>query len=345
MRYEKLIVIMLIVSFFVFVSVARAAGKPGDSQMLVTYHLLVEKKVNSQTGAIDCRLRVENKTDKLQFVSRPVEKDISLSVKGLDKGRYSVTFEERGFESLAKREIPLRPTCAIEMKLGKIVFRRPEGGEFAIPQGNYSIAASWKRPGLPDVKTGNFEVVDEYVPPITRVQATSDEYPLDIVLEPSSKTYNLGDRILLSVRLQNNGALPVSLMNYFHPYKNHFRFEKKDAASGRKLEGYMGPGALISPRAIEGWITLLPGECLSTTINASDEFKSPNEYRVAVTYFRTILIYPKDGKPKDPIYPSLGLIFPPDGKPYYTKQHNWTSNEVDIAILEADKKEKIEGVK
>lgn len=343
MRYEKLISVVLTVSLFGYISIGKSAGKPGNSQMRVTYRLLVEKKVGSQATEIACRLRVENRTDTVQFVSRPEEKDISLSVKGLDTRRYSLSLEKRGFESLATREIPLRPTCAIEMKLARIVPSGAKEGESVIPPGNYLVSASWKQAGLPDVRPGQFEVIAGYQPPASDVQPRQDEYPLGITLEPSAKRFYRDEPIVFSVRIQNNGGLPVTLMNHFDRYTDFFRFEKKDAASGKKLEGYRGPVALISPNAREGWITLLPGESLSVAIDASDEFKTPGEYYVTVTYYRSrILIYPKDGKPKDPIYPSLGLIFPPDGKPYYTKQHNWTSNEIDVVISETTKEKQVE---
>lgn len=130
---------------------------------------------------------------------------------------------------------------------------------------------------------------------------------------------------MLSVRIQNNGSLPVKLLNHFHPYKNHFRFEKKYAASNKKIKEAMHPIALITPHAIEGWITLLPGESLSVPIDASGEFKTPGEYRAAVTYYRSRI-----------------LLYPPTGKPYYTDQYTWTSNEIDMVILGTPKEEQVE---
>ena len=341
MRYQKIIVLILSVSLSLLVSVAAAAGKPGNSQMPVTYHLLVEKKVSAQAETIACRLRVENKSNTLQFVFRPKEEDISLNINGLDKQRYSVDFVKRGFENLAKREIPLRPKCAIEMKLATIVPKQAKEGQSWIPRGKYSITASWKRPGLPGVEAGKFEVVKKYTPFITYVQQRKNEYPLGIILEPSSKTYYWGEPIILSVRIENNGDLPVKLKNYFHRYKDFFEFEKIYAITNEKVQELPYMRAAITPHAIEGWITLLPGEFLSVAIDASDEFKLPTEYRVSVNYRGRILVYPKDGKPKDPIYPGLGLIFSPDGQPYYTKRHTWPSNEIDLIISVAPREEQV----
>ncbi len=229
-----------------------------------------------------------------------------------------MSVERRGFESLAKREIPLRPTCAIEMKLGRIVPSGSKEGESVIPPGNYLVSALWKRPDLPDVRPCQFEVIAGYQPPAINVQPRHDEYPLGIILESSAKRYRRDEPIILSVRIQNNGPLPVTLMNYFDRYKDFFRFEKKDAASGKRIQETMYIAAAITPHATEGWITLLPGESLSVAIDASDEFKTPGEYRAGVTYYRSRI-----------------LLSPREGKPYYTKQHTWTSNEVDIVISNA----------
>jgi len=318
-----------------------AAGKPDKSQMPVTYHLLVEEKVSAQAETIACRLRAENNTKELKFLSRPKEEDISLAIKGLDKRLYSVSFEERGFENLAKLGIYLRPKCAIEMKLATIVPKKYEKGKPWISRGKYSITASWKRPGLAGVEAGKFEVVKKYTPVITNVQQRKNEYPLGIILEPSSKTYYWGEPIMLSVHIENNGAIPIKLMNYLDSYKDFFIFEKKDAASNKKIEdSTYWPGS-ITPHATKGWITLLPGEVLSVAIDASEEFKTPNEYRVAVTYLERPRLYPKDGKPKYPFNPSLALIFPPDGKPYYTKQYFWASNEIELAISNTPREKQI----
>ncbi len=81
MRYGRLLGIVLTVSLLGPISVGKSTDKLDNLQMPLSYHLLVEKKVDSQTREITCRLRVENRTDTLQFVSRPEEKDISLSVK------------------------------------------------------------------------------------------------------------------------------------------------------------------------------------------------------------------------------------------------------------------------
>ena len=259
MEYGKLLGIVLAVSLLGPTSIGKSTDKTDNLQMPLSYHLLVEKKVDSQTREITYRLRVENKTDKLQFVSRPTEEDISLSVEGLDKGRYSVVFEEREFESLATRQIPLRPTCAIEMRLGRIVLKRAEEGEFVIPRGNYSVTAAWRQPGFAGVKPSKFEVVQHYLPPTTDVEPRRDEYPLGIVLEPTDKTYYRDEPIMLSVQIQNNGSLPVTLMNYFDRYKDFFRFEKKDAASGKRIQETTHMAAAITPHAREGWLTLLPG--------------------------------------------------------------------------------------
>ena len=341
MRYEKLIVLMLIVSLFVLVSVAAAADKPDKSEIFLSYHLLVEEKVSINADTISCRLRVENKSDTLQFLSRPKEKDISLAIKGLDKRLYSVSFEERGFENLAKLGIYLKPKCAIEMKLAKIVPKKYEEGKSWISRGKYSITASWKRPGLPSVEAGKFEVVKKYTPVITGVQQRKNEYPLGIILETSSKTYYWGEPIMLNVSIENNGDFTIKLRNHWDRYKDFFRFEKKYAASNEEIQELTHIRAQISPHATKGWITLLPGEVLSVAIDAIDEFKIPTEYRASITYLGTPILYPKDGKPKDPIYPGLGLIFPPDGKPYYTKQRLWTSNEVELAISNAPREEQI----
>lgn len=322
MRYGKLLGIVLTVSLLRPTSVGKSTDKTDDLQMPLSYHLIVPKKVGSQTREVVCRLRVENKTDKLQFVSRPVEKDISLSVEGFDKGLYSVVFEEKEFESLSTRQIPLRPTCAIEMKLGKIVFGSSEEGKSALlPRGDYSITAAWRQPGFAEVKPGTFEIVQEY-PPGAGVEPSRDEYPLGIVLEPRAKTYYRDEPIMLSVRIQNNGALPVTLMNYFDRYKDFFRFEKKDTVSGKKIQETMHIASAITPHTIDGWITLLPGECLSVAIDASDEFKTPGKYYVAVAYYRSRI-----------------LLHPPESEPYYTKQYTWTSKEVDIVISNTPKPE------
>lgn len=322
MRYGKVLGIVVGVSLLRSISVGKPTDEPDNLQMPLSYHLLVEKKVDSQTREITCRLRVENKTDKLQFVSRPTEKDISLSLEGFDKGRYSTVFEEREFESLATSQIPLRPTCAIEMKLGRIVPAGSKEGEPAIPPGNYLVTALWKRPNLPDVRPSEFQVIAGYQPPPTDMQPTQDEYPLGIILEPSTQRFYATDSIMLNVRIQNNGPMPVTLMNYFDRYKDFFRFEKKHAASGKKIPETMHMAAAITPHAREGWLTLLPGECLSVAIDASDEFKTPGEYRVAVTYYRSRI-----------------LLHPRESKPYYTKQDTWTSKEIDIVISNAPKPE------
>jgi len=170
MRYVRPLSIVLAVSLLGPTSVGKSADKLDNLQMPLSYHLVVPKKVGSQTREVVCRLRVENRTDKLQFVSRPTEKDISLSVEGFDKGRYSTVFEEREFESLATSQIPLRPTCAIEMKLGRIVPAGSKEGEPAIAPGNYLVSALWKRPNLPDVRHSEFEVIAGYQPPPTDMQ-------------------------------------------------------------------------------------------------------------------------------------------------------------------------------
>lgn len=315
MRYENLLGIVLVVSLFGSTSIGKSADKSDSLQMPLSYYLIVEKKIDSQTKEIACRLRVENRTDKLQFVSRPEEKDISLSMNGLDTQYYSVNFEKRGFESLAKREIPLRPTCSIEMELCRILPSGFKQGDAVIPTGNYIVSASWKRPSLPDVKPSQLEVITGYQAPATDVQPKQDEYLLGITLEPSAKKFYPDDPIMLSVRIQNNGSMPITLMNYFDRHKDFFRFQKKDAVSGKMIQETTPMAAAITPHAREGWLTLLPRECVSVAIDASDEFKSPGEYRVTVTYFGSSI-----------------LLRPLVGKPYYTKQHTWTSKEIKIVI-------------
>ncbi len=319
-RYQKTIVLLLIVSLSGLASLAIDAGKQGDPQMSVSYQLLVESKVSIHAETINCRLRAENKTDKLQFVSRPMEKDISLYVEGFDKGRYSIVFEEREFESLATRQIPLRPECAIEMKLAKIMLNKPTEGESAIPIGSYSVTASWKRTGLPHVQAGNFQAIEKYLPPPTSLQTNKDEYPLAMILEPSSRIYYQGERVLANVRLENNGLLPITLLNHFHPYMNHFRLEKKYAASGTRIEEPVHGIEKITPHQIEGWITLLPGESLVVAIDVSNDFKTPGEYLVGVTYQHGPII-----------------LYATNGKPYYTNQRTWTSRDVDIVISNVPK--------
>jgi hypothetical protein len=334
---KKIIVNVSIVSLFVLVSAVKAAENSENSQMKLSYNLLVENKISTQAETIDCKIRVENNTEKLQYLLRPTEKDILLDVNGLDKRRYSITFNEKEFEMLAKREIPLRPKCSIEIKLAKIVIGKPIKGESMIPKGNYSIRASWKKSGLPDIKEVKFDATDESVSPSLGIQPTFDEYPLSIVLVPYSKTYYQGDQISLTVRLHNNGVFSIGLMNYFDRYKDFFQFEKRLTVSNEKEEQPMYARASITPNVRDGWITLLPGECLSTIIDAREEFEKPGEYKVVVTYYGSrILIYPKDGTLDDPNYPTLGLKFPPDGQPYYTQQYKWTSNEIDIDISEKD---------
>lgn len=317
MRYQKLVVLMLTVplSLFGFIAMATSEAYNSKTKRPVSYHLLVGKKVSARGGTISCRLRVENTSDVLQFVFRPRGEDVSLNVKGLDKRRYSVSFEERGFEPLAKLKIPLRPTCAIEMKLAKIMIKGSK--ELLIPQGIYLVTTSWKRPGFPDVKAGKFEVVEKYTPDTNGLQPSNNEYPLTVVLEPASKVYHLGNPIMLVVRLQNDGPMPIQIMSLLNRHKDFFRFETRHATSHEKIGKPLHIAAAIDPDVVSGWIILLPGESLSVAIDAHDEFTTPGQYRTAVTYYRSRI-----------------LLYPPSGKPYYTKQHSWSSKEVDLVILQ-----------
>lgn len=324
--------IVFVIASFICVSSVKSTEHLGNSKISIIYSILVQEKVFTRAEKIACNLQIENKTDKLQFVSRPEVNDIYLNVKGLNRQQYSITFDKRGFAELAKIKIPLQPKCAIEIKLANILISKTKDGETKIPQGNYSITASWKKSGLPEIKPGSFFVVDENLPVLTNVPMTLDEYPLGILLEPYSKKYNLNEQGLFSIRLKNDGTLPIALLNYFENYIDSFKLEKKYAISNKKVEEDLKPGGLITPNAIEGWIKLLPEESLLVTIDASDAFKDPNAYKVTANYIKPILIYPKDGLLNDPHYPEL-LTFPPDGKPYYTKQHNWNSNEVKINIF------------
>ena len=304
MWQQNSIVLMLVVSLFGYVWEVSGASKSDNTQSPITYELLVDKKISSQANSISCRLRIINTTNELQFVSRCGKENILLNIEGLDKLQYSMSFVEKGFEFLYKRDIPLRPKCAFEIELAKIMFKKNKEGDVAIPTGSYILTASWKLPDLPEINTAKFEVVNK------------DEYPLDIILEPLSKIYYLGDPIMVSVQLQNNGSFPITLMNYFDPEKDFFRFEKKSMAFDKGKKEITHLPSCISPNAIDGWITLLPGESLSVAIDASDEFATIGQHRTKVTFYRSRI-----------------ALHPPNAKSFHTKQHTWESNEIDIIII------------
>jgi len=193
---------------FALASLVSGADKPDDSQQAhVTYELLIEDIVSARADTISCTLRVQNKSDVLQFVVRPGDEAISLRILGVDEHRYSVTFEGREFRSLIRPEVYLRPKCAIEMRLAKIILRPPKEGTPALAPGGYTVTASWKRDTLPKIAAGRFKVVDAPVP-APAAPPSKDEYPLRITLEPWSPVYRQSEPVEFTVRLRNDGPRP-----------------------------------------------------------------------------------------------------------------------------------------
>jgi hypothetical protein len=315
MRYQKIVSLRSVVLLLICASISTAASDSNEigTQTPVAYRLIAAK------GAGISKLRVENTSDKLQFVYRPSSKDVLLAVEGLGQEKLVVFGDIGESGALAINAIPLQPKCTFEMKLGSIGLVDRRGQKSGIPQGNYIAKVLPKDQSMPDINNvSKVQILVKYIPDVTSAESGKDEYPLGVNLELSSQVYYQGKPVMVNVRLENNGLLPITLLNYFHPYINHFRLEKKYAVSGTKIEEPVHGIEKITPHRIEGWITLLPGESLVVAIDVSNDFKTPGEYLAAITYQHGPII-----------------LYATNSKPYYTNQRTWTSKEVDIVISNA----------
>jgi hypothetical protein len=315
MRYQKIVSLRWVVLLLICASISTAKS---DSNEIGTPTPVVYRLIAAQGAGIS-RFRVENTSNKLQLVYRPGSRDVLLAVEGLGQEKLVIVGDIGESGALATKAIPLQPKCTFEMKLGPIGLVDKRGQKSAIPQGSYIAKVLPKDQSIHDINNvSRLQILVKYMPDVTGAESGKNEYPLGVNLEPSSQVYYQGEPVTVNVRLENNGLLPITLLNYFHPYINHFRLEKKDVASGTKIEEPVHAIEKITPHQIEGWITLLPGESLVVAIDVSNDFKIPGEYLAAITYQHGPII-----------------LHATNRKPYYTNQRTWTSNEVDIVISNA----------
>ena len=273
----------------------------------VSYDLVVGE--SSTTS----KLRVANHAKELRFVHRPAA-DRPLVIEKV--GQYAqarfrgVEFQEN-WRSQARRPIPLKAGCAIEMPLGALEISDPtQPVRAALRKGVYraTMRESENVPSEP----AEVVVKQEYVvgKPTTM---TEDSFPLSITLKPTSASYRMSQPMIVNIGMSNNSALPIVIQNFFdYPYGQNFSFHKR--FQGKSLSERLRPLSLIGHHATKDWLTLLPGETLWYTVDIGAEFSSPGDYAVAVSFIR-------------------GPVTVYFTKPRRSVQQRWRSPETNVTVV------------
>ncbi len=307
------IVRLIVLSFFItgFQNCAFAEDFP---KKMVDYELVIKK---SKAGDYVSNFEMLNRGEKLEYVYRPSAKSNTFSIGGLGEIK-NISFKgSTVFEDFCNSAIPLRPNCKMNMDLGKIIIKNEKGQKMNPVVGTYP--AETLTGDTNNIAT--VEVAERYAPAFT-VGKDKEETFLQITVEPVSESSRLGGPVLFNVSFSNQSDRPLKFFNYFHlyGYKEYLKFNieliGKDGAVDNNNPILV---SAITPDALDDWMILLPGESLSTVIDANEEFKAPGDYLISVTFHRgDVVIYPKDGKP------------------YYSQKRQWDSNKVSIKITAKD---------
>ncbi len=288
-----------------------SVGQPGGGSIAV--ELVITPSRAEADADLVMSVVARNTSEEVVSFQPPRREDISVTVTGPDDGAYMVVWQTPGAGATEARTVWLQPQCAFEAVIGTMRFAKAPGGEPGVPPGRYTVDAKWQAhlPGTEGrtscTAVGHVEVIAS---------------PLVVSLPPITVAHRGAGPILLRVKLTNNAAYPIVLMNYFLPYEYHF--DVRLAAHGPSTGPDGGAGnreplrtTWISPDAATGWLTLLPGEAVSVDMDVTDAVAQPGVYDVTVVYCRWL------------------LLKPPDRDPYYSDATRWAANEAQLVVLEA----------
>lgn len=279
----------------------------------IGYKLIVAHQIAPDAKTVACRMRLMNRTSVPQSVFRVGVKDVSLALEAVEDSRYSVVYAERASPMRAERLLVLRPQCAIEFDLAKIVL---EGGAQIgqMLSGRHVVTASWNEHRNPPIQEAVFAVSKELGSPPPETSPDASEYPLAVILDRCLQYWHPGDPVMLTVHLKNAGEWPIGLRNAFAPYQAVFTLDAACTPSRRKMKGFPSTLATLGSDAPDDLLLLQPGESLSVTFDAKDQFFG-QPCLATVTYCGTLKLYP------------------PDREPQHTSQDRWKPNEACVSLV------------
>ena len=304
----------LVAALFIMIMFCGSVFAGDPNEVKVSRNLVVKKNAK---GDYITEYEIHNGNSKLQRVYRPFATNNNCGITGL--GRFkTISFEDDVVaEKLYERPIALRPNCKIHMNLGGIKIKNKTGHELEHTAGIFPAEVLKN-----DKDEGTIEVSKKYVPPIiVSGDKEKEKNFLEITVAPVSKVGYLDKPVLFQICIENKTDRPLRFHNYFslYEYRHYFKFNIELIDKDGKvtvIERDIFFVAAISPHFIDGWMTLFPGERLSTVVDASKEFKMEGNYLVSVTFRRgRVLVYPKSEKP------------------YYAKKYKWDSNKIPVAIV------------
>ena len=260
-------------------------------------------------------ITMTNTSEETQRVPRPEGEDLTLAVQGPGTDGCVLQLNKR-VVSVSDREIALRPRCAIRIALGSVLLMGDEETPVPLPLGTYLISGSWKSDSLPP-RQGFREIKD--------CAGDLIEYPFRVSLIPVSSTVYSGDPVIIAVEMVNEGRVPLSFLNYFHPYEHNFELSVErenigdEFLEGKAMKSIPSEIPKVTPSGSGGWITLLPNESLFINIDIGKDMPVPGKYNVSIAYARHLL-----------------LLAP---KPRNTKQYQWYSDTVEITTVPKKKED------
>ena len=293
----KLLILIAAAMLPLLVAAAEPAGQPRKEP--VTVEPSFGKGACVAGEALPFSLLLTNTGGEILAIKRPKAADISFTVLAPDGAKCSASLKPKELGKAGDEDVWLQPGCGIEVQMGGVIIE--EAGGKPAPFGKYVLTTFWKPQGVTGVAQGEL--------PACRVQV--NEYPLDIELASRAETYSRDDHIMLTVRMKNNGTVPVKLLNFFSPYSGFFEL----TVGGAQKEPFIKPLMKVTPDADKGWITLLPDESISVEFDATADFESTGTYYPTVSYRRVILLMPAGEKPR------------------YTTQNRWNSKKLRVDVL------------
>ena len=246
------------------------------------------------------------------MIGRPPARGIVLLASDPDGKQYQAVWQDDATREKEAEELALRPGCELAALLGSFMLMDNEGKAPELPIGRYSISAAWKQ-----------QEGQAAAPPQIAGEGEVDvvEFAFHVRLSPDRHRHTLEEPLIARVSLENNGPVPILLLNHFYPHEQHFAVMLKRVVGERGGGTAHGPNLVplaaltkISPDAGTGWITLRPGESLHVSFDAMGYLKDEGVYALQVAYQGTI------------------LILDPKTKARYTEQYRWESDTIRLDV-------------
>ena len=256
--------------------------------------------------AVPFHLLLRNRSDDIRLAKKPEAADFAFKVQGPAGSEYAAVLKPTGRGEAGTGDVWLKPGCSIDVTVGSIAITRAGLKREPVPIGQYLLTVSWTPKAVENVATGELA---------TRLVLEVNEYPFQVSLVPEQRVFPQGQPVLLTVRMANNGKMPIRLLNFFSPYKAYFELAiRRTDGQGREPEGELFIKPAVTPDADTGWVTLMPGEALEVRFDAGDDLKEPGEYGLTAAYAEAIVLLPANERPRD------------------STQSEWRSAEVKISV-------------